>query len=128
MPASWSETGFTALFITESPEVRFDDVIVKWVKQVDTCIEVDPRFVEVCERGSVEVFGCQSHRPTNIGAVVNGGKVHLRFAEQDPSQEHRVVLRLTGIRKGFAGMRFPDRTRNQFEHNERFIRSAYPDE
>ena len=38
----------------------------------------------------------------------------------------RLVIRLTGIRKGFAGKRFPDRTREQFLANEKFIRSAYP--
>jgi len=37
-----------------------------------------------------------------------------------------VCIRLTGIRKGFAGLRFPDRTREQFLANEKHIRSAYP--
>jgi len=36
------------------------------------------------------------------------------------------VLRLTGIRRGFAGKRFPRRTREQFLANEAFINSAYP--
>ena len=62
-----------------------------------------------------------------VGAIVEGDKVRMQFAEQDPDQIVQVVIRLTGIRKGFLGHRFPDRTSAQFEANERFIRSAYPD-
>ena len=88
---------------------------------------IDPKFLEVCEPGSVQVCGCVADVPVLMGAAVNGDTVRLQFAEPDEDQVVQVVLRLTGIRKGFAAHRFPDRTRAQFEANERFIRSAYPD-
>jgi hypothetical protein len=37
-----------------------------------------------------------------------------------------VIVTLTGIRKGFLGRRFPNRTHEQFVANEQFINSAYP--
>ena len=64
--------------------------------------------------------------PVLVGAVVEGDKVRVQFAEENPNLSLQVVIRLTGIRKGFRGLRFPSRTKAQFEANERFIRSAYP--
>jgi hypothetical protein len=127
VPASWSPTGYTALFIAESPEVRFDDVIVAKVAKANAYLPIDPRFVEVCEAGSVQVCGCVPDVPVPVGAVVDGDSIRLRFTEEDQTEIVQVVIRLTGIRKGFAGHRFPNRTPEQFEANERFIRSAYPD-
>ena len=126
VPASWTDTGYTALYIAESPEVRFDDVMVVKIAKANTYVPIDPRFLEVCEAGSVQVCGCTPDIPVLIGAAVEGSKVHVRIAQSDPNQIVQVVIRLTGIRKGFRGLRFPDRTRAQFEANERFIRSAYP--
>lgn len=128
VPASWSPTGYTALFIAEAPEVRFDDVMVAVVLRINNDLPIDPKFLEVCEPGSVQVCGCVPDRPVLVGAVVEGASVRLRFAEEDATESVQVVLRLTGIRKGFYGHRFPDRTQTQFEANERFIRSAYASE
>jgi hypothetical protein len=127
VPASWSPTGYTALFIAECPEVRFDDVMVVRVPQRDARLSLDVRYVEVCAKDTVQVCGCVPDLPVLVGASVDGGEVQLRFAEQRPDLSVRLVIRLTGIRRGFTGYRFPDRSRVQFEANERFIRSAYPD-
>jgi len=128
VPASWTVTGYTALFIAESPEVRFDDVMVAKVAKANTYLPIDPRFLEVCAANSVQVCGCVPDVPVLVGAVVEGDKVRVQFAKEDPNQIVQVVIRLTGVRRGFLGHRFPDRTRAQFEANERFIRSAYPSE
>jgi len=126
VPARWSPTGYTALFVEESPEVRFNDVMIAEVTG-DTRVKIDPRFLDVCEPGSVEVCGGQPDVPVLVGARVEGDEMVIRFAQENP-EAVRLVISLTGIRKGFAGLRFPDRTRRQFEANERFIRSAYPHE
>ena len=70
MPASWSPTGYTALFIAEMPEVRFDDVMTATVVEDETCLTIDPKFMEVCEPGSVQVCGCVPDQPIPVGAVV----------------------------------------------------------
>jgi hypothetical protein len=124
VPASWSPTGYTALFIAEGPEVRFDDVIVEWTQQKNTAIAIDPKFLEVCEPDSVEVCGCVANVPVTVGAMVNGTNVEVSFSRQTKKCV-RLVIRLTGIRKGFKGMRFEDRTAEQFRKNEAFINSAY---
>jgi hypothetical protein len=125
VPASWSPTGYAALFVEECPEVRFDDVTRLRVPQENANFPIDPKYTEVCEPGSVEVCGCVPDMPVVVGASAEDGRVYLRFAKQRPDRTVQIVIRLTGVRKGFAGTRFPDRTREQFESNERFIRSAY---
>ena len=126
VPASWSPTGYVALFIHEMPEVRFDDVMVVNVPQENQDIKIDPHFVEVCERGSIEVCGIVPDKPILVGARAHGDKIRLQFAQEDSKHAVRLVIRLTGIRRGFAGKRFPRRTREQFLANEAFINSAYP--
>ncbi|MBC7077345.1 MAG: hypothetical protein H5T92_03425 [Synergistales bacterium] len=107
------------------PEVRFDDILVVEIPQKNQEIPIDFRFVEVCEKNSLEVCGFASDKPVALKAKVVGDKVQLEF-EQQKEEKIRIVLRLTGIRRGFAGKRFPRRTREQFLANEAFINSAYP--
>jgi hypothetical protein len=127
VPASWTPGGYTALFTLESPEVLFEDVLLTRIPQKAATLKIDPRFVEVCEPRSIVVSGCVPDVPAVVGASVEGGLVRVRFAVED-DQEVKLVLRLTGVRRGFAGLRFPNRSRRQFEANEAFIHRAYPAE
>ena len=124
VPASWSPTGYTALFIAEMPEVRFDDVMTATVVDDDISLQIDSKFLEVCEPGSVQVCGCVPDLPIPVGAVVEDDTVRVRLGAS--GQSVNLVIRLTGIRKGFRSQRFPNRTEEQFLANEAFIRSAYP--
>jgi hypothetical protein len=108
------------------PEVRFDDVIVDVGPLVDKDIKIDPRFLEVCDAGTVEVCGVSCDYPVAIGAKVMGSVVSLWLSKHNPDAIVRIVIRLTGVRRGFSGVRFPARTHEQFLANERFINSAYP--
>ena len=126
VPASWSPTGYSALFIAEMPEVRFDDVMTATVMDDETRLPVDPKFLEVCEPGSVQVCGCVPDLPIPVGAVVEDDAVRVRLGARAHDESVNLAIRLTGIRKGFSSQRFPDRTEEQFLANEAFIRSAYP--
>lgn len=121
VPASWDPNGYTAMFIAECPEVRFDDVLTVSLKGRVTVVPLDSRYVEVCERDSIKVVGAVADRPAMLGAVVRLHQVVI-LSSHFPAV---VNLRLSGIRKGFKGMRFPSRTRQQFEENEAWINSAY---
>jgi hypothetical protein len=126
VPASWSPTGYTALFIAEMPEVRFDDVMAATVVEDETLLTIDPKFTEVCEPGSVQVCGCVPDLPVLVGAVVENDAVRVRLGAREADRPVTLTIRLTGIRKGFRSQRFSDRTEGQFLANEEFIRSAYP--
>lgn len=110
----------------EAPEVRFDDMLTTVMHGDDALVGIDPKFIEVCEHGSIKVCGCVPNVPVLAGASVMGTEVLVRLARNGTVGPVAVSIRITGIRKGFAGLRFPDRTREQFESNERFINSAYP--
>ena len=103
-------------------------VIVIVMPQTNSVVAIDPKYVEVCEPGSIEVCGWSVNQPVLLGAVVDNGLIDVRFSERHPDRTLRVVLRVTGIRKGFAGMRFPERSKAQFVANEAHIKSAYPRE
>ena len=126
VPASWSPTGYSALFIHEMPEVRFDDVLTVTVTDDETLISIDPRFLEVCEPGSVQVCGCVPDLPIPVGAVAENDAVRVRLGARTNDEGVNLVIRLTGVRRGFSSQRFPNRTEEQFLANEAFIRSAYP--
>ena len=80
----------------------------------------------MCERGTVECTGVQPNRPVLVGAETCGAVVKLRFAEQ-ADDDVRLVLSLRGTRRGFAGVRFPNATREQFNANERFLKMRNPE-
>lgn len=126
VPVPWSQTGYTALFVAEMPEVRFDDIIHATVMDKDSYVPIDPRLVDVCEPDSLAVCGCVPDVPVLVGAIVECGGIRVRLGGRKRKTPVTLTIRLTGIRKGFAGTRFPSRTREQFIANERFLQSAYP--
>lgn len=125
VPASWSPSGYTALFIAEMPEVRFDDVIILTVTEKNSVFAVDPKFLDVCEPNTIEVCGATSDEPVTVGVSIQNEMIKVKLSRKRKNPV-RLVVRLTGIRKGFLNKRFPDRTREQFIANEKFIKKAYP--
>jgi hypothetical protein len=124
VPASWSPGGYTALFTEEAPEVLFHDtLLVKMSGRVAT-VAIDPRFVEVCEPGTIVVSGAVPDEPVLVGAKAIGDAVQIKLDVD--CDDLQVVVTLTAIRRGFAAKRFPDRSHAQFIANERFLQSAYP--
>lgn len=124
VPCGFHSTGFTALFTSEAPDVRFEDVMTIRARNRNLNIKIDPRFVEVCEKGTISVISVCSSSPAQVGATVEGGVVHVSIIARKIPEF--VTLKLSGIRRGFKGMRFPVRSQAQFEANERFLNSAYP--
>lgn len=126
VPASWTPDKYTALFIAEMPEVRFDDVVRVRVPEDARgryTVDLDSRYVEVCEKGTIEVVGYATDRATCCGFRVNGGRVTIELPWfRRPSY---INMRLSAFRKDFFGLRFPNRNGKQFEENESFINSAY---
>jgi len=122
VPAPWSPGGYAALYVTEMPEVRFEDIqTVKMGTESRVRSTIDPRFIAVCEPGSIVVCGL-SHGSAD--AWIEDGFLHVHSEKNLVSP--MISVRLSGVRKGFKGRRFGDRSREQFEANEKFIGSAYP--
>jgi hypothetical protein len=107
------------------PEVRFDDhVEISPVKRFSKT-PIDFKFLEVCEPDSVKVISAIGDTGSVRYARVEGQEIILSLPLF--MRPKKVFVRLSGIRRGFRNLRFPDRTENQFNHNEKFINSAYPD-
>ena len=125
VPATWSSTGYAALFVSEMPDVRFDDIMVVEVNEKESSFLIDPKFIDVCEYNSIEICGCIPSDPINVGASIENDVVKIKISRKR-KKSVKITLRLTGIRKGFANNRFAERTKEQFIANEKFLRQAYP--
>jgi hypothetical protein len=126
VPASWTPGGYAALFITEMPDVRFEEVMTYTGPQEYACVPIDPRYLEVCEVDTMAVVSACPDEPVVVGAKFCEDHVELKFADPAPDQVVTVTMRLTAIRKGFKHDRFTPRSERQFICNELFINSAYP--
>ena len=126
VPASWTPGGYAALFITEMPDVRFEEVMSYTGPQEYACVPVDPRYLEVCEVDTMAVVSACPDEPVVVGAKFCEDHVELKFADPNPGELVTVTMRLTAIRKGFRHDRFTPRSERQFICNELFINSAYP--
>lgn len=130
VPATFSPTGYTALYVTEMPEVRFEDVLSTaptrggWNE-----VFLDPHFVEVCHPETIEVVGAVGDiNPVYAARVLKGFKLSYKVSRLPWKRPSLVTFKLSAIRKGFDHLRFGDRTERQFLANEAFINSAYPAE
>ena len=116
------------MFIAEMPNVRFDDVeTLKLYERVQR-IPLDPRFVELCEPGTLKCCGYAADRPVPLGIRIeeNMGETFIIVENQpEGTMATEVTVRYSAIRKGFLGARMPARTHSQFVQNEAFINSAY---
>jgi len=127
VPMDWHDEGYGALFTMESNEVLFEfvmrDVPVVGPK---TVTRIDDRFLAVCEPDSMTITGVSGDRAGSVGAAVEKNNVVLSAWPLSFLRPKKVTLKLTGVRKGFKHLDMPERSREQFIANERFINSAYP--
>ena len=116
----WSSTGYTALFTLESPDVRFEDLFVDLrLHGRRTVYPVDPRFMSVIEQNTLRVVSVAGDLPYGVGAVIEGDKLVLNALSDARRRPNLVNVKVSAIRRGFRTMRFPERTQEQFDLNER---------
>ena len=121
---------YVGLYCAEMPDVRFEDIVrVPLGLHGVATAPIDPVFVAVCEPGSIEAVSAVPSSPAVVGARVEGSEV---VVERAPSpitnllSSMTVTVRLSGIRRGFAGERFKRFTQQQALANDRFWAGAHP--
>lgn len=137
VPMPWHAKKFGALFTMESNEVLFEFVLRDIpLTGRRTRYELDHRYRFVCEPNSLVVAGQPNPDvPANMSARIEGAYLVI---EAEPAAcwwkpwhkklPSKVTLKLTGVRRGFAGMNMPERSVAQFNANENFLNSIYPPE
>lgn len=101
--------------------MRFEDVVRIRITGPITTTKIDPRFIEVCEPGSINAISVTSPLPSLIGAAVDHDRIVVRIQGNLPPY---VIVTLSGIRAGHYGFRFPRKTRDQMLRNNAFWSSA----
>ena len=127
VPMDWHDKGYGALFTMESNEVLFEFVLRDVpVTGAITTVQIDDRFLAVCEPDSLVVTGIVGDKAGAVGAVVEENEVILSAWPLPFLRPTKATLKLTGVRKGFRNFDMPERSEEQFTANEKFINSAYP--
>ena len=123
VPVSWG-TGWTALYCVESKDVIFIERQSVELTGRKTKVTIDPKFLEVCKVGSVEVYGCSGQDGLAWSRVEKNYIVITR-----PYLFNRataVNILMIGIRSDVENKPWPEMTKEQFDHNEERIKSFYP--
>jgi hypothetical protein len=127
VPASWTKGGYTAWHVEESPNVRFNDyTFAANLTAAETHVPIDLHYLEGCEPGTIKVFA-SPEAAVVFGASIVGNQIRVRMRFFNPSEPVAFNFHLTAIRRGFLGVRFPDKTRADFEANEQFLKGAFVD-
>jgi len=125
--APWTKGKHVALATVESNQVLFEFVVRDIpIRGSTTIVRIDPRFLYVCEPGSMCVASAPcGDLPYPVGASVNGGALILNSYSRKDRRPSRVNVRLTGIRKGFRNWDMPNRTAKQKAQSEEARRREY---
>ena len=80
--------------------------------------KIDEIFIDVCEDWSLNVISALPVEPTIYGVGMHG-KDKFFIKTKEPIDTQFTVM-ISGVRKGFAGRRFADRTKADYDKNMKF--------
>ena len=86
-------------------------------------VTIDPIFIQTCEVDSVVVSSVVPSKPCLLGAIVEGDKIILT-ANAEITDDIKVTIRVSGVRKGRKDTRFPVFTKEQMKANNAFWSSS----
>jgi len=111
---------------TEMPEARFDDYYCLPIpaeiwqpnEPVEIWRKIDGTFLAVCEPGSIVPVSAIADSPVASGVQVTA--THICVTVVGPLPPTQIFVRISGIRRGHAGTRFPPYTATEAAANLRF--------
>ena len=111
-----------ALYCDESPEVWFRDVMRVPITGCGSHQKIDVRFMDVCERNSIVVTSLVPNRPVPVSGTISRGCLNIMIPKDTAARDKptEVVASIAGIRKGFSGVRFPNKTKDEMVINNAF--------
>lgn len=109
-----TKEGPVGLSCVESPQVWFEDIIVQTLLTATNYVQIDPKFLEVCEPQSLIVSGFTSNRSVQYFYELRDNHIFV-----STNQSCTVCITVKGIRKGFLAYRFPKRSLEQMHNNHK---------
>lgn len=122
VPAPWLYSiGYThtAYFAEECPEVIFSDWFTADLEKTVTHIAIDPRFLYGTVDDTIRVVGMTASKAWPVGVRVDGEQLVIT---RWPFCKLTVSGRLSGVRMGFEGVRYPHKTQADFDANEAWLK------
>lgn len=112
---------FIGLACTEMGEPRFEEVMTIAIPD-DTCVvtaEIDDRFMQSVEDGSIVAVGYTVTHPIRVGIVVTDNVIKIRVGPDSLVKDVAVTVKLSGIRRGHD-WRFKEFSAQEAQNNLRF--------
>ena len=109
---------YIGLTCVEMPEVRFEDVVtLNSNGRIQFEHVIDEEFMYVCVEDTIEAIGYTTSEPALCGIKVKGNKLIIKFRG---NISETITIKLSGIRKGRQGNRFPTFTQEEMKKNLNF--------
>jgi hypothetical protein len=118
---------YVGLFCAEMPEARFFDVytLVNTAEESRVVCHLDRRFLDVCVPGSIVPIAVAPNRPCQAGIWIQDGRAWIDLSECPHGVPTRLVVTVSGVRRGKQGDRFPAFTVEAARQNRAFWEQAY---
>jgi hypothetical protein len=118
--------GYVGLFCAEMPEARFFDVyeIVNTEEADRVACRLDARFIDVCVPDSIIPIAVSPNRPCRLGTTIREGRIWIDVADCPRGAPTRLVVTVSGVRRGSGGNRFPAFAADVAERNQKFWQQA----
>ena len=128
MSVPWG-SGWTALYVTESPDVIFFDRAKDMhLSGRITRFPIDQKMFSVVKRNTLRVFGLVGNNGPVWGEVDEESMTLIVKRPRFANKSTVVQALLVGDRRDTEVPRWPRMSRKDFELNEARIRSMYPKE
>jgi hypothetical protein len=113
-----NEGRFVGLTCVEMPEVRFEDVVsIETKGRLSVNYKIDEEFMFICEEDSIEAIGYTTSSPCLCGLKIEEGFLKIEFKVSIPE---KIIVKISGLRKGRRHTRFPVFTEEEMNKNTRF--------
>ena len=113
-----SSQGYVELSCIEAPEILFLDIVLVQYKGAADVFGIDKLFVEVCEPDSIRILSVVPDKPVLVCAeMISGNSFMLRG---ETNARAAITVMMSGVRRGFGGRRFIQRTKQDYDRNMKF--------
>jgi hypothetical protein len=118
---------YVGLFCAEMPEPRFFDVynIVNTSEETRVVCHLDQKFIEVCVPGSLVPIAVAPNKPCHAGISIDGSRLWIDLGNCPHGVPTRLIVTISGVRRGRQGTRFPAFSAEVAEQNQAFWEQAY---
>ena len=95
-------------------------MIISYSGKRSAIFPLDNKYKSVCEPGTLDVISVTSDKPVAVGVSINNNAdLSIKTSFFPWRRPTRLVVKISGIRRGFNNVRFEEKNQKEFDANER---------